>query len=359
MKKVVLSILALIAFVSLSAQTLNPNKVYVSDKKVESRQEVIIPDVEGYQVLKCDFHMHTMFSDGSVWPAFRVQEAWRDGLDAIAITDHIEYRPFAQYLNADFNTSYGIAKPAADGYGLILIRGTEITRKQGEIGHFNALFIKDANLIPNDDPFIAIANARAQGAFVLFNHPGWAVDTCLITPFQQKLMDKQMIDGIEVFNHLEFYPRVISWCVDMKYPMFANSDEHGIISEAYSGLRPMTLVLATEKSEDGVKEALFAGRTIAFSDNTFAGPEEMLIKLFRSCVSISELSHNEKNTVYTYRNNSSLRFVLEVNGSLPKVIPPMSTIRVTIKNGKDATITLLNMWSYENKQPQVQFKSIL
>lgn len=47
----------------------------------------------GFHVLKCDFHTHTIFSDGRVWPTMRVDEAWKDGLDAIAITDHIEVRP--------------------------------------------------------------------------------------------------------------------------------------------------------------------------------------------------------------------------------------------------------------------------
>jgi len=57
------------------------------------RENIIIPDVGNYQVLKCDFHMHTVFSDGQVWPSVRNQEAWQEGLDAYAITDHIEYTP--------------------------------------------------------------------------------------------------------------------------------------------------------------------------------------------------------------------------------------------------------------------------
>jgi hypothetical protein len=50
-------------------------------------------------------------------------------LDAIAISDHIEYRPHSQDIKSDHNRSYEIAKPLADQLGLILIRGTEITRK--------------------------------------------------------------------------------------------------------------------------------------------------------------------------------------------------------------------------------------
>lgn len=54
------------------------------------RNEIRIPNILGYITLKCDFHMHTVFSDGKVWPTVRVDEAWREGLDAIALTDHIK-----------------------------------------------------------------------------------------------------------------------------------------------------------------------------------------------------------------------------------------------------------------------------
>ena len=38
--------------------------------------------------------MHSVFSDGSVWPDIRVEEAKKDGLDVIAITEHLEYQPW-------------------------------------------------------------------------------------------------------------------------------------------------------------------------------------------------------------------------------------------------------------------------
>ena len=65
------------------------------------RKIVNLPDLPGYVTLKCDFHMHTVFSDGNVWPTVRVGEAYRDGLDAIAITDHIEYSPKEDYIPVD------------------------------------------------------------------------------------------------------------------------------------------------------------------------------------------------------------------------------------------------------------------
>ena len=51
-----------------------------------------LPDIPGFRTLHCDFHIHTVFSDGKVWPDMRVLEAAREGLDCIAITDHFKYK---------------------------------------------------------------------------------------------------------------------------------------------------------------------------------------------------------------------------------------------------------------------------
>lgn len=124
-----------------------------------TRNEINIPGFDDYRVLKCDFHTHTVFSDGLVWPDGRIYEAWQDGLDAIAITDHIEHRINQGLLNGDLNQSYKIAKTAADDMELIVIPGVEITRDK-PLGHFNALFIQDANLIEKEDPLDSLAEAK-------------------------------------------------------------------------------------------------------------------------------------------------------------------------------------------------------
>ena len=59
-------------------------------KKDTDSPKFEIPDIPGYYTMKCDFHMHTVFSDGKVWPDVRVKEAIAEGLDAISITDHVE-----------------------------------------------------------------------------------------------------------------------------------------------------------------------------------------------------------------------------------------------------------------------------
>ena len=77
--------------------------------EIRVRRSVKIPDIPGYRTLKCDFHIHTVFSDGAVWPSVRSEEAWREGLDAIAITDHIEYQPHAADLPTSHDRSFEIA----------------------------------------------------------------------------------------------------------------------------------------------------------------------------------------------------------------------------------------------------------
>src|SRR4030042_7124470 len=136
------------------------------------RKIVNLPDLPGYVTLKCDFHLHTVFSDGNVWPTIRVGEAFRDGLDAIAITDHVEYNPHKDYIPVDHNAAWKIVQGVANEYNVILVHGAEITRSMPP-GHLNALFIQDANLLAVDSVMDAIGEAIKQGAYIHWNHPGW------------------------------------------------------------------------------------------------------------------------------------------------------------------------------------------
>ena len=117
----------------------------------ENTRAIEFPDIPGYVTLKCDLHMHTVLSDGNVWPSIRVQEALRDGLDVISITDHIEYQPHQKDIpHPDRNRSYELALKAAKGTELLIIPGTEITRLMPP-GHFNAIFVKDVNKLDQKD----------------------------------------------------------------------------------------------------------------------------------------------------------------------------------------------------------------
>ena len=80
----------------------------------------------------------------------RVSEAWRQGLDAIAITDHIEYQPHKDDLPPQHNRPYDLAVGQARTRNVLMMRSAEITRDTPP-GHFNALFLKDARSLETDE----------------------------------------------------------------------------------------------------------------------------------------------------------------------------------------------------------------
>lgn len=132
--------------VSLSAQ--NENVQYqllegYSSSRAFNPKHIAVPDLPGYKTLKCDFHLHTYYSDGHVTPEMRVLEAWAEGLDAISITDH-QPVPRSHTETKDCNVSYNKAFPMAESKGITLIKGLEITGSD-PVGHLNVLFIKDCN----------------------------------------------------------------------------------------------------------------------------------------------------------------------------------------------------------------------
>lgn len=291
----------------------------VSSAQEGPRQTFFIPDVEGYKVLKADLHMHTVFSDGQVWPDFRVNEAWQEGLDVIAITDHIEYRPNKAEINGDHNRSVQIAREAGLKAGILVIAGSEITRKMPP-GHFNALFLTDANKLDVPDWMEAFREARRQGAFIFWNHPGWKAqqpDSARWMPEHQMLFDSGYMHGIEVANYNEWYPAVMRWALRHNLTMLGNSDIHGGIYQQYAiqrgEHRPLSLVFATEKSLESVKEALFARRTLVLFDGHLYGTENWLAKLFHAVVKVTPCpaASGEGRITMLLENQSDLNLTLQ------------------------------------------------
>lgn len=334
MKKLFLSSVMLIGALSLQAQIRNDELqelTHIDQSNI--RTEILIPGFDGYQTLKCDFHIHTIFSDGLVWPTIRVEEAWREGLDAIAITDHIEYRPRKEILKGDLNESFKIAKKEADNRGFIVIQGTEITRSK-PLGHLNALFINDANPMDVKDPLKAIDVALEQGAFILWNHPGWPDDKSTLYPVHEELLKANKIHGVEVLNYMEYYPVAFDWCNKYGIAPFANTDIHGLISGDYGvkegRMRPMTLVFATSKSEEGIKEALFARRTAALFDGKLFGQEEYLMKLIQASLQIRVI--NGRTVEIT--NISDIPYEMTNSGKL-YYFPARKTVRFTVPKEGD------------------------
>ena len=333
------------------AQNLN-NVQYPHMQKVLAHKEIKLPNILGYKTLKCDFHMHTVFSDGIVWPTYRVIEAWEEGLDAIAITDHIEKQPSKKYVSGDHNASYEIAKQLAIEKNILLVHSGEVTRSMPP-GHLNALFLSDVNLLDLPDPTAALEAAQKQGAFIMWNHPGWKAqqpDTCLWMPMHQLLFDKGLINGVEVFNEQEFYPVVLDWCLNRNMAVISNSDIHDVIANFYdlhNGYRPMTLVFAKNRSLESLKEALFANRTLAWFDNKLAGKEEFLKAFFEASVTIKPIGakNRKNNELYEISNVSAVPFDIETSKGDRLFIPAESSLIMPLDSVSSKGLKIKNLYT--------------
>lgn len=315
MRKIILSMFVAVA-VSFSVSATTPNKI-------------VIPNIEGYKTLKGDFHIHTVFSDATVWPTTRVQEAIWEGLDVIAITDHVDSRLQKQVaaglFNADKcdrNRSFEVARKAA-GKKLLVIHGGEISRGMPP-GHWNCLFVSDCNKICdeaekfNDDEFKAaqagLKEAKAQGGFTMWNHPNWEKQAPNETKWWKEhtqLYKEGYMNGIEVYNKFAGYcPEAHQWALEKNITMFGNSDAHTpffyMIDYLNGQHRPITLVFSKDKTEAGVRDALENQRTAVYAEEMVYGREDMLRPLFNACVKVSKGKFNKKDMTFTITNKSSI-----------------------------------------------------
>jgi hypothetical protein len=279
-----------------------------------------VGEVPGYVTLKCDFHMHTVFSDGEVWPTVRIEEAAKEGLDAIAITDHIEYQPNKEYISADLNAAWKIAGETARKKNIILVHGAEITRKMPP-GHFNALFIEDAGKLTDKDFITVIREAIRQGAFIEWNHPGWKAQRpkgdAHLDSIHKVLLANGWLHGIELFNDIESYQGVLTLCIEHHLAVMANSDIHIPYETGYypgsTHHRPMTLVFAKDRNEKELKEALFAGRTIVWYGDSLAGDKALADPFVKSCLTMGPVyCESEKYCWREIINNSDILFEIVV-----------------------------------------------
>jgi hypothetical protein len=291
----------------------------------EQEHKIVFPDIPGYKTLKCDFHMHTVFSDGHVWPSIRVEEALKDGLDAIAISDHLEYQPFKDDIpNPDRNRSYQIALKAAEGTDIIVINGAEITRDMPP-GHLNAIFLKDVNKLLIDDVSEVLREAKKQEAFTFWNHPQWIAHKkdgiAELTDMHRKFIKEGLIQGIEIVNWITYSGEALQIAMDNNLTLMGSSDIHGLIDMDYEVLkdehRPVTLVFAREKTKESIKEGLENQRTAVWFNNTLVGSPEYLIPLIQESLVVKNTkvrgSYTGKSFVVSVniQNLSDADYILE------------------------------------------------
>jgi len=278
---------AIVSLLFVSAQVAG------HERNLQVRHPILIPDVLGYHLLKCDFHIHTVFSDGQVWPDVRVEEAWREGLDVIAITDHVEYQPHAADVPTKHGRSTEIARELGTRLSLPVISGLEVTREMPP-GHLNAIFLTDPPALEQENWRDALAEAVRQGAFIFWNHPGWTGQqpdgVARWYPEHDEILQKGWLHGIEVANDHDYYPEAHRWCLEKGLTMLSNSDIHDPIDQAFrpreGDYRPLTLVLARDRTPEAVHEALREHRTVVLAAGRLIGEERFVIPIFQTSVSI-------------------------------------------------------------------------
>lgn len=318
---------------------------------------IIFPDIKQFKTVITDLHTHSVFSDGHVWPSIRVAEALRDGIDALAITEHLEYQPHqADIPHEDRNRAYEEAKAAASGRDIIIISGSEITRDMPP-GHINAVFIKDANklfniALPKNDKDKEILNekiremqwggtfatkehyilanrwpaekaieaANQQGAFLFWNHPDWyrqaADGIARLLPIHKAMIDKGYLHGIEVVNGNGYSAEAFQIAIDNNLAIIGTSDVHDLIDWDYKphagGHRPVTLVFVRSKNANAIQQALKERRTVVWFKNRLFGLKENLIPLINSSLSTGSATYSDGTTIarFTIKNSSDATFVL-------------------------------------------------
>ena len=391
-KSFILLLFASLCIFNVDAQKKIPHTYRPFGRQATERKEIILPQVNGYNIYKADFHIHTSYSDGRVNPQGRVLEAWYDGLDIIAITDHYEGvsgikraakvaapqnggTPFeyksAKELGtapADFNAIHKEAASAAKQMGvpMLVIKGCEMAREPKEFGHFNCLFLKDINKVYDPDLFVALKNVKKQGGIVIHNHPSYRRGTTDKSESHKKLYEQGLIDGVEVANGENFYPHMVRRCIEENLTMYGNTDEHVLTSYRFGTndcYRTMTLVFAKKLNEKSIKNALLEDRTLVYVCGYLAGEEQLLSDFLNAAVTCKMVKENEKKGQRTYMltNMSSITYRLR-RGRTVYELEPFKSIQIIIgKNKKtgeyyDTSFRVDNMWHVDFKNPTIKLE---
>ena len=264
--------------------------IIASLNSYSQKRKVFFKSPEGVYFISSDLHIHSVFSDGAVWPTVRVDEAIKDSLDLISLTEHLEYQSHISDIpHTNRNRSFQIAGGYVQKRPLAVVHGTEITKPMPP-GHFNAIFVNDANKFfdKNKEPlnFIkGIKEANNQGAFVFWNHPMWEANRsdgiAKLDPIHKEVINKKLLHGIEVVNFDTFSEEAMQIALDYELTMMGTSDVHILIEwdfniEKESFHRPITFIMSKNRTIKSIRDALFNGDTFIWYRDLIIGKSNNL-----------------------------------------------------------------------------------
>ena len=142
-----------------------------------------------------------------------------------------------------------------------------------------------------------------------------------------------MLHGIEIVNEHTYSDEALQIALDHNLTIMGTSDIHGLIDWEFGvpkgGHRPITLVLAKDRTEDAVKQALFDKKTVVYF-------KEMLIGRPAELMPIIETSLHIKTTSYIGKSDV-LRIQIDNQSSMPFLLRNTSSFRLH-NNGDVVTI---------------------
>jgi predicted metal-dependent phosphoesterase TrpH len=233
------------------------------------------------ELLLCELHAHTTWSDGHLPLPDLVDLYGTAGFDVLCITDHVVplNDPMPVAVDPWIWPSYvaairAEAERAEEEYGLLLIPGLELTENHDDpnrSAHVVAVGLD--RYVPIEGGVVAAAEeAKRHGAALIAAHPYCDED---VTPFRATLRIwreraefRHLVHRFELFNRFE----VFSWIAEERPPVVATGDTHR--AEHLSSWK--TLV-PCPKNQAAVVEYLRSPRSVYLAP--FAPPTEIPLPL--------------------------------------------------------------------------------
>jgi hypothetical protein len=257
------------------------------------------PPLPNYVVLRCDFHVHSNYSSepGELSPTLVIDLYKQNGYDCIALTDHNNVSGWVE------------AQAEADKQGMIFVPGEEVTcnwywnsNTDSMQKHVGALFINryidykpftSNSTYPLNEIVEPLFQAIHQaGGIGIVNHPRQASPGNCSWPewskFNTTYYTTYVIDGWEYNADNKSDPQPYqNWLLNSGCLYLEDHDFHTMAAVNNNLTSYYTLVLATSRTVQGVRDALAAHRTIVYIGGIYYGSPEMLA-LF---VQIEGLTH--------------------------------------------------------------------
>jgi len=209
------------------------------------------PEMLRRRPLRCDFHVHTTYSDGRNSPAEMVLRGRELGLDALAITDHNQY----------VGSQEAIEVAERLGLGLLCFAGEEVSAPDWHLLAIDARAPIEQAPAGYAGLRAAIDRVHSLGGRAYLAHPYWTTSRRHHLPpaDYERLLTEGGLDGIELLGDVAWEDNLRSlarWSelgVEGGYPILGNSDTHGA-AHTFGGF--WTLVWAEAQTREAILRAI-------------------------------------------------------------------------------------------------------